>query len=129
MRKWMGCLVTVLAVLGVLAAAPQAGARKAKDGKAIFLENKCQSCHAIESQGLARKKLEGDEEKGAEGSKKPPDLSNVGSAHDAAWMARFLMKLESKDREKHRRKFKGGEADLKTLTAWLATLKPEKRDK
>lgn len=86
-------------------------------GKVIFKANKCSSCHAIKSQGIA--KTAGEETK----DKEPPDLSNVGTKHNAAWMAKYLLKKETLDDAKHLKKFKGSDEDLEVLTNWLATLK------
>jgi mono/diheme cytochrome c family protein len=86
------------------------------DGKSIFVSNKCANCHSITGQGIERSgKPEGDE--------KPSDLSTVGKKRTADWMAKWLMKEETLDGKKHMKKFKGSDDELKTLTAWLATLK------
>lgn len=87
------------------------------NGKAIFVQNKCVKCHSIESQGLKR-----DGEPPA-GGKIPPDLSTVGTKHDANWMTKWLLKEEEQNGKKHLKKFGGSEDDLKTLTGWLAGLK------
>ena len=56
-------------------------------------------------------------------------LSGVGLERKADWIAKFLMKTETIKGEKHEKKFKGPEADLKLVSAWLETLKtkPEKK--
>ena len=129
MKRWV-IMIAIVAFILAAATATRSVAGGPKDGKAIFVENKCQSCHSIKSQGLEKKQAPTDEAAPAEGARKPPDLSDAGNAHDAAWMAKFLMKLEStKKGDKHKRKFKSSEADLKTLTVWLETLKQEKKEK
>lgn len=89
------------------------------DGKTIFTDNKCQSCHTITALGVERKKSADDEKT----EKDPPDLSGVGLERNAAWMAKYLLKKESIKDEKHLKKFKGSEADLAVLAQWLETLK------
>ena len=42
-------------------------------------------------------------------------------------MAKFLMKTEAIKGEKHPRRFRGTEADLKVLAAWLETQKAPKK--
>ena len=59
--------------------------------------------------------------------KKPPDLSGVGLERKPEWIAAYLMKTESIKGEKHGRKFRGPEADLKLVSAWLSSLKTKKK--
>lgn len=118
-------LAVGVAFLSVVSLAQQPPAAPAgKDGKAIFLAYKCNSCHTMQALGIARKKVEGEEE---EGKKKPPDLSSVGLERKAAWMQKFLLKQETIDGEHHRRKFKGTDQELQTLTTWLETQKAPKK--
>ncbi len=86
-------------------------------GKVVFKAQKCSSCHAIKSQGIA--KSGGEESK----DKEPPDLSNVGTKRTAAWMTKSLLKKETIDDAKHLKKFKGTDDELEVITNWLATLK------
>ncbi len=87
-------------------------------GKSIFLDNKCNKCHSIESQGIKRTS------EPPEGAKyPPPDLSGVGLKHTADWMAQWVTKQVEMHDKKHMYKFKGSDDELKTLTTWLATLK------
>ena len=96
--------------------------KKVEDGKAVFTENRCQSCHSIEALGIARKKpAEG--EAVDKTDKKPPDLSDAGLKLKAAWFSKFLRKQEKLDGDLHPKKFKGDAADLATLSTWLETLK------
>ena len=82
-------------------------------GKQLFMDNKCNTCHSIESQTI-KKTL---------ASSKAPDLSNVGSEQKVEWMVQFLQKKVDKNGKKHMKLWTGKEEDLKTLTEWLATLK------
>jgi mono/diheme cytochrome c family protein len=88
---------------------------KKLDPKTIFADKKCSSCHSIESAGIVKKS--GGMKTG------PPDLSTIGSKHDAAWMAKFVQKNESLNGKKHMIKFAGSDEELKALTQWLGTLK------
>jgi cytochrome c2 len=89
-------------------------------GKSIFLDNKCNKCHSIETQGVERV---GD---APPGGKLPPDLSGVGLKHDPEWMTKWLHKEVEQNGKKHMKKFGGSDDELKTLTTWLATLKTKK---
>lgn len=107
---------------GVLAGALVAGlmpvAAARADGKALFEENKCNTCHSIKNVGVEKLK-----------KKKAPDLSGVGLEHDAAWIQKWLKKeVEKKslygDRQvKHKKMWKGSDADLKTVADFLAAQK------
>ena len=130
MRKLSLALVAALALgaffsLAIADQAPKAeDAAKAKgkseEGKAVFQKYKCRSCHSIEAQGIARKELEGETEKT---EKKPPDLSGVGLDQKADWFVLFLQKKEKLDGTLHPKKFRGTDAELKKLVAWLETLR------
>lgn len=93
---------------------------KSEEGKAVFQKYKCRSCHSIEAQGITRKEVEGETEAT---EKKPPDLSGVGLDKKADWFVLFLQKKEKLDDTLHPKKFRGTDAELKKLVAWLETLK------
>jgi hypothetical protein len=112
MKKLAIPLILALATFSLTAARPFGDAT----GKGILLQYKCNKCHTIESQGIAR------DGKAPEG-KQPPDLSGVGLKHDASWMQKWLLKEVELDGKKHIKKFSGTDDELKTLTAWLVTLK------
>ncbi len=91
-------------------------------GKKLFIDSKCNICHSIQAQGIAKK--------GAAvkpGDKKaPPDLSTVGDQRSADWIAKFVTKKETLNEKKHPKGWTGKEEDLKTLSEWLASLKKTK---
>jgi cbb3-type cytochrome oxidase cytochrome c subunit len=120
-------IVGVLAVCLVLEARSDEDAKREPEGKKIFLQYKCYSCHSIKNEGIEHKKVAGEEE--VTGSKKPPDLSDVGKKQDAAWISKFLLKQETLDGEHHKKKFRGKDSELKALSSWLESLKtPAKKD-
>jgi len=82
-------------------------------GKKIFLDNKCNTCHSIESQEI-KKTL---------ATSKAPDLSNVGAERKGDWIIEFLQKKVDLNGKKHMKAWTGKEEDLKTLAVWLETLK------
>ncbi len=92
-------------------------------GKDIFIKNRCNSCHTIKAESITKKASEDGEEEA--GDRKAPDLSGIGKTKTAVWMAKYLMKLEKNEGELHRKKFRGTEAELKAVTAWLETMKTE----
>ncbi|MEP7026996.1 MAG: c-type cytochrome [Candidatus Eisenbacteria bacterium] len=119
----IGSLVSLLLV-GVAFGNGTVVPKKVEDGKAVFTENRCQSCHSIEALGIAKKKpAAGEDEVVEKAAKKPPDLSDVGLKLKAAWFSKFLRKQEKLDGNLHPKKFKGDDADLATLSTWLETLK------
>ena len=82
-------------------------------GKKLFVDSKCNSCHSVDAQGIA---------KNMAGSK-APDLSKVGANHDAAWFSKYLNKETDVEGKKHVKQWTGSKEDLETLSKWLATLK------
>ena len=105
----------ILFLLAVLCLTQFSSAQDKKlDGKTIFVDKKCSGCHGIEAAGLLKKST---------GKTGPPDLSTVGSKHDAVWMAKFVQKNEALNEKKHMIKFNGSDDELKALTQWLASLK------
>ena len=122
-------VVIALAGVALLAAYAAVPRSKAADGKEVFLTYKCNSCHSIKSQSIAKKADPAEEEEKSESDRKPPDLSSVGKKHNADWITKFMLKQIDNDGEKHRKRFKGTEAELKLLAGWLETLKAEKTDK
>lgn len=99
-----------------LAFAQEAKAKeeKSSQGKTLFLEKKCGSCHSIEVVGIKKKP-----------NQKPPDLSAIGSERSADWFTKYLQKKEAIEGRKHLMKFQGSDEELAALTKWLETLKPD----
>ena len=98
----------------------------APDGKHIYLTNNCNTCHTVQAAGIEKKKADPAEEKD-KSDKKAPDLSSVGLERKADWIGKFLMKTETIKGDKHPRKFRGTEAELKTLSTWLEGQKAPKK--
>lgn len=118
-------LVFLMALLG-LAPAP-AGA--ADDGKQIFLKSECNECHTVKQLGIEKLpakeggKQSDEEAEEEDEDTEPPDLSGVGKEHDAKFLAGFLQKkVKNDDGKKHRKRFKGSDAELQALVAFLGTL-------
>ncbi len=84
-------------------------------GKDIFVNAKCNTCHAIKSQDITSKQAD-----------KYPDLSNFGNSGVSEENAiKYLNKEFDINGKKHPVKFKGSEEELKTMVEWLLTLKSE----
>ena len=118
-------------------------------GRKIFVESRCYTCHTInaQSQQIEKEKEEfakakgvevkEDEEDDEEEGKKGGDLSNVGAQRDSKWIKDFSKdpKAYFKDdtecqrlaKKKYRKRFKGSEADLDILVAYLSSLKYEEQ--
>lgn len=105
-------LFTILALYGAAFAA--AGEEPA--GKKIFVDSKCNTCHAVQVAKIETK------------SKKPaPDLSAVGSTHKADFLKKYLTKAEKINDKAHPAAFKGSDDDLKKVADWLGSLKAPKK--
>ncbi len=81
-------------------------------GKKLFVEKKCSTCHAVESQGIVLKK-----------KTKAPDLSTVGSKLTADFIKKYVLKEEKLDGVAHIFLFKGEPHELDSLANWLESLK------
>jgi mono/diheme cytochrome c family protein len=101
-------IAAFLLVLGLTAVS------EAADGKALFVEKKCNLCHAVDSQGIEKKSAK---MKGAELS----DAGNVVS--DGDWLKKFLTQEELKDGDKHQKKWKGTDEELDAIVNWVMSLK------
>ncbi len=104
-----------IALFTALGIAATVAVSSAADGKDIFLSSKCNTCHTIDSQDVA---------KASTLKIKAPDLSNAGGMVESAdWLKSFLTKKVDKDGKKHIREWKGTDADLDTVVQWLVSLK------
>jgi mono/diheme cytochrome c family protein len=120
MKAWRLSIAAAALLAAWLVAETRSDEIEAPPGKKIFQQYKCHSCHSIQAQGIEKKKIAGEE---ATGTSKPQDLSNVGKKHDAAWISKFLLKQETLEGKRHRKKFRGSESELKVLSTWLESLK------
>jgi len=83
------------------------------DGKKIFVDAKCNSCHTVTSMEITSKKDDA------------TDLSNAGALGDAQLIKSYLMKEAKINDKEHKMKFKGTDEELNGLVNWLLTLKTE----
>ncbi len=110
--KPIRCTLTL--ALALAAGAAVSSTVDAADGKAIFLAQKCNTCHTIDSQSIAK----------TSEKMKAPDLSNAsGLVESADWLKSFLKKEVKKDDKNHQREFKGTAEELDAVVQWLMTLK------
>lgn len=116
-------LLVVVAIICIASVNFAAGKGPDKDkvadteAKALFVDNKCNSCHSITKANVMRK--------GGTQSTKIPDLSSVGAKHDAEWLTKWLKKEVDLNGKKHTIPWKGTDDQLATLTTWLETLKAD----
>ena len=93
--------------VGAAALAYDAGAA-APDGKQVFLDQKCNMCHAVSSAGITpTSKI------------KAPDLAGLASKEDPAFLTKFLKKEADKNGKKHLKNFTGTDEELAAVVAWL----------
>jgi len=107
--KPIGIPYLALALAAGLAAT--ASGAVAQDGKTIFLAQKCNLCHSVQTVGIERttksEKVAG------------PELTDLAAKADPAFLAKYLKKEVVLHDKKHSKEFKGTDADLKALIAWL----------
>jgi cytochrome c5 len=107
-------LVLVVAIVALYGFAYAFATNPDGDGKKIFVDNKCNMCHTVQSQGIESKKSDA------------VDLSNVGKDQTVEFLNKYLKKEAKLNDKDHKSSFKGSDEDLKVLVDWLLTLKTDK---
>lgn len=97
------------------AAAPAAGS---PDGKAIFLAQKCNLCHAISAAGI--------DSIVKAPAMRGPDLGGVVAGKGADWATKFLKHQVNLDGKPHKKEWTASDEDLQALVAWLGEQKAAK---
>lgn len=82
-------------------------------GQKVFMEYRCNTCHAVASAEIEA--TEEDEEK------QGPDLSTT-EKRTAEWVKKYLNKEEAIDGRKHKKRWRGEDAELDALAEWVAGL-------
>ena len=117
MKKYFMFLFLALFAVNATLATTNLDDKKKKDGKQIFLDAKCQTCHTVESADIkSDKTLRGG------------DLSKVGDEFKADWLKKYMMKEVDLNEKKHPSKaWKADDEGFDELVKWLASLKSEKK--
>ena len=139
-------LVIVMTGLIILSGLASAQDNEVKEnGRKIFIEKRCYTCHTInaeadaiqkEKEAFAKSKgveLKPDDEKKEEGI--APDLSDIGNKVDTEFLQAFLKNpkkyfkdtpiCQSNAKKKYRKRFKGTPEQFEILITYLSTLKYE----
>ncbi len=109
LRGALGAVAVAGLWLSAVAAGPAAAA---EDARALFLANKCNTCHSVASAGI--------ESKVKKGKKKGPDLGGLDKSPE--WVLAFVHQREKLDGKEHQKEFKGDDADIPSIVAWLSSL-------
>lgn len=130
MKRWLQAVAVAVAGVVLFAGGARAEDAKTPKGQDVFLKYRCNSCHTVKAANIEKRKVEGEaEEAGTEAAatskKQPPDLSDVALKQKPEWMHGWIMRTETLDGKKHMKRYRGTEAELKDLVAWLSTLKTE----
>lgn len=80
-------------------------------GKQAFVDSRCDRCHGVITEGIEPKKP------------RASDLSHAGAKRDVAWIRAYVLRKELIAGNPHPVAWKGSDAELETLVAWLASLK------
>ncbi len=108
-------LLFVLTIVALFGFAFSMAQNKEPDGKQIFVNNKCITCHSVTSADLTSKK------------KDAVDLSKTGNSYKTTFLTKYLNKEEKINNKVHKVGFKGSAEELKTLSEWLNSLKTPKK--
>lgn len=114
-----GGIVLLAGALSVVTA-EEAKKSAALDGKALFLDQKCESCHSVTALKIEKKASATPASKDA---KVPPDLSAIGTKAKPEFLMNYLKKIADLNGAKHMKKFRGNDDSLKVLVDWLMSLK------
>jgi len=133
MKRSLAAVVSLGFVVAVAAVTIRPALGDDAPGLVLFKKNGCNECHSISALGVQKEAKKKAAEPAATDTtaakakkkKNPPDLSGVGLEHDAKWISAFLNKEETLDGEKHEKRFKGTEAERRTVASWLGSLKTE----
>jgi len=120
-----------------------------QNGRKIFIEKRCYTCHTInaeaeaiqkEKEAFAKSKgveIKSDNEEKEEGI--APDLSDVGNRVDAEFIEAFLQDpkkyfkdtpiCQSNAKKKYRKRFRGTPKEFEALVAYISSLKYESHRK
>ena len=80
----------------------------AADGKAVFVDKKCNKCHTVSSASIEKtSKL------------KAPDLTTEAISGDAKVLKAYLKKAETIHGKKHSTAFTGTDEELDSVVAWI----------
>jgi len=111
MRKWSALLLLVVAAVWLV---PASLAAQDAPGKTAFMENKCNQCHTVESQGVEKTS-----------KMTAPDLSDAGNMVESAdWLKGFLMKENAgPNGKKHLKTWSGTDDQLQAIIGWITGLK------
>ena len=113
MKNTVLYVLFISAIVALFAFAFSFSQDKGLDGKTVFVDSKCTTCHSVTSMDITSKKDEAF------------DLSNAGALGDADLMKSYLLKEAKVNDKDHKLKFKGSDEELKALVDWLMTLKTE----
>jgi len=83
-------------------------------GQAVFMAQKCNTCHSVEAAGIEAK-MKSEKMKG-------PDLTKVATEHDAEWITKFLHKEIDMNGKKHGKSFTGSDEELQQLLDWFQSM-------
>lgn len=106
----VGFVLGVTVLLGAVAFASPAEPA-AVDGKALFLAQKCNTCHAVSTAGIEAT-TKSDKMKG-------PDLVGVVAEKGAEWTTQYLRKTVELNGKKHGKEVKLSDEELGRLVDWL----------
>jgi cytochrome c5 len=107
-------LAIAIAIPATTGAEPLAGSASiSADGQQMFMDQKCNLCHSVSTVGIeAKTKSE---------KMKGPDLVNLGQ--DAGLLTDYLKGDAEINGEKHKKKVKGSDEEIKALVDWILAQK------
>jgi cytochrome c len=114
------CVIGGLAVFGMIAMTVSAGEEETSSGHQLYLEMKCNMCHAVSTAGI--------EAKTTSEKMLGPDLVGLAehkSLTDAGAIMEYVKQESELDGAEHKKGFKGTDEELQALVDWLLEQKAE----
>jgi cytochrome c2 len=107
--------LSILSAIFLAAVSAAVATAETEGGQQVFVEAKCNQCHAVASAGIvATTKLE---------SAVGPDLGGYTTETPAELMD-FLQREVEREGSKHKKEFKGSDEELTSILEWLGGLEP-----
>lgn len=107
-------LLFIISIIALFGFAFSMAQDKGPSGQKLFLDNKCNVCHSVQSLSITSTK------------KDAVDLSKTGDTYKADFITKYLNKESKINNKLHKVAFKGSAEDLTIISGWLNSLKTEK---
>jgi hypothetical protein len=127
-----GVLLLLIIGLALFMGSEVSAGKGQGSGKQLFIHFDCNACHTIKALHISllrpknpieRRQMRKSLRKLRREGRIPPDLSDIGNKHNAAWLNRWMEHKEKIDGKRHQEIFHGTAHEREVLAEWMGTLK------